>query len=73
MTKTTPKKRNVRRQSDCLYKLEALQTAEERREEKGKESRERYTQLNAEFQRISRSEKAFLNEQSKEIEENNKM
>ena len=44
-----------------------------RGEAKDKGERERYTELNAEFQRISRSEKAFLNEQSKEIEENNKM
>ena len=53
---------------------EALQTAEERRELKGKGERERYTQLNAEFQRIARSyKKAFLSEQCKEIEENNRM
>ena len=43
---------------------EALQIAEERREMKGKEERERYTQLNVEFQRIARRDKkAFLNEQ----------
>ena len=42
---------------------EALQISEERREVKGKEERERYTQLNAEFQRITRRDnKAFLNE-----------
>ena len=52
---------------------EALQTAVERREAKGKGGWERYTQLNAESQRISRSERAFLNEQGKKIEENNKM
>ena len=41
---------------------------------KGKEERERYTQLNAEFQRIARRDKkAFLSEQYKEIEENNRM
>ena len=41
---------------------------------KGKEERERYSQLNAEFQRIARQdEKAFLSEQCKEIEENNRM
>ena len=52
----------------------ALQIAEERREAKGKGERERYTQLNAEFQRIARRDKkAFLNEQCKEIEENNRM
>ena len=44
------------------------------REVKGNRERERYTQLNAEFQRIARrDEKAFLNEQCKEIEENNRM
>ena len=50
-----------------------LQTAEERREVKGKGERERYTQLNAEFPRIGRRDKkAFLNEQCKETEENNR-
>ena len=45
---------------------------EERRDAKGKGETERYTQLNAEFQRIARSDKkAFLNEQCKEIEESN--
>ena len=53
---------------------ETLQIAEEQREVKGKGERERYIQLNAEFQRIARRDKkAFLNEQCKEIEENNKM
>ena len=53
---------------------EALKIAEERREVKGKGERERYTQLNAEFQRIARSyKKAFLSEQCEEIEENNRM
>ena len=48
--------------------------AEKRRETKGKGERERYTQLNAELQRISRRDKkAFLSEKPKEIEENNKM
>ena len=52
--------------------LETLQIVEERREAKGKGERERYTQLNVEFQRTARREKAaFLNEQCKEIEENN--
>ncbi|KAF7247407.1 hypothetical protein EYD10_06583 [Varanus komodoensis] len=49
-------------------------TAEERREAKGKGERERYNQLNAEFQRIARRDKnAILNEQCKEIEENNRI
>ena len=53
---------------------DALQIAEERREVKGKGKRERYTQLNAEFQRrAKRDKKAFFNEQCKEIEENNRM
>jgi len=52
----------------------ALQIAEERRERKNKEERENYIQLNAEFQRIARRDKkTFLNEQCKEIEENNRM
>ena len=47
---------------------EALRTAEARREEKGKGEREKYTQLNTEFQRIARRDKkAFLNTQCKEI------
>ena len=53
---------------------EALQIAEKRREVKGNRERERYTLLNAELQRIARRDKkALLNEQCKEIEENNKM
>ena len=52
----------------------ALQIAEERVKVKDKGERERYTQLNAEFQRISRRDKKiFLNEQCKEIEENDRM
>ena len=53
---------------------EALQIAEKRGEEKGKGEKERYTHLKAEFQRIARRDKkAFLSDQCKEIEENNKM
>ena len=53
---------------------EALQIAEERGETKGKGERERYTHLNAEFQRITRiDKKGFLSDQCKEIEENNRM
>ena len=53
---------------------EGFKIAEKRREAKGKGKRERYTQLNAEFQRIiRRDKKAFLNKQCKEIEENNIM
>ena len=51
---------------------EALQIAEKRRETKGKGEKERYTHLNAEFQRIARRDKkAFLGAQCKEIEGNN--
>ena len=53
---------------------EALQIVEENRKINGKEEKEKYTQLNAEFQKIARRDnKAFLSEQYKEIEENNKM
>ena len=53
---------------------EALQIAEKRREAKGKGEKESYTHLNAEFQRIARRhKKAFLGDQGKEIEENNRM
>ena len=52
---------------------EALQIAEKRREAKGKGEKERYTYLNAEFQRIARRDKkALLNDQCKEIEEDNR-
>ena len=53
---------------------EALQIAEKRRETKGKGEKERYTHLNAKFQRIARrGKKAFLSDQCKEIVENNRM
>ena len=53
---------------------EALQIVEKRREVKGKGEKERYTHLNAEFQKIARRDKkAFLSEQWKEIKENNRM
>ena len=53
---------------------EALQIAEKRREAKGKGEKERYTHLNAEFQRIARrGKKAFLSDQCKKIEENSRM
>ena len=66
--KTIPKKKKGKWLSD-----KGLQIAE-KRQGKGKGEKERYTHLNAEFQRItSREKKAFLNDQCKEIEENNKM
>ena len=53
---------------------EALQIAEKRREAKGNREKEKYTHLNAEFQRIAqRDKKAFLSDQYKETEENNRM
>ena len=53
---------------------EALQIAEKRREPKSKGKKERYTHLNAEFQRIARRDnKAVLSDQCKEMEENNRM
>ena len=53
---------------------EVLQIPEKRREVKGKGEMERYTHLNAEFQRIARKDKkAFLSDRCKEIEENNRM
>ena len=53
---------------------EAFQIAEKRRDVESKGEKERYTHLNAEFQRIVRREKkAFLNEQCQEIEEDNRM
>ena len=69
--KTIPKKRNCK-EAKWLSE-EALQITE-KREVKGKGEKERYIHLNAEFQRRARKDmKAFLSDQSKEIEENNKM
>ena len=56
-----------------MFVEEALQIAEKRREAKDKGEKERYTHLNAEFQRVARRDKAFLSDQCKEIEENNRM
>ena len=70
MIKTVPKKK---RNAKWLFE-EALQIAEKRREVKDKGEKERYTHLNAEFQRIAgKDKKAFLSDQCKEIEENNRM
>ena len=70
-SRPSPRKRNAKRQMS----EEALQIAEKRREVKGKGEKERYTHLNAEFQRIARrNNKAFLSDQcKKEIKENNRM
>ena len=70
VTKTLPKEKKFRKAK--WFSEEALQIAEKRREAKGKGEMERYTHLNAEFQRTaSRDMKAFLSEHFKEIEENN--
>ena len=70
--KIIPKKKKCKK-AKCLSE-ETLQIAEKRREAKGKGEKERYTHLNAEFQRRARRDKkAFLSHQCKEIEENNKM
>ena len=63
-----PQEKNAKRLSE-----EALQIAEERRQAKDKGEKERYIDLNAEFQRIARRGKAILHDQCKEIEENNRM
>ena len=61
-SRPSPRKRNAKRQNGCI--------AEKRREAKSKKEKERYTHLNAEFQRIARGDKkAFLSDQCKEIEE----
>ena len=70
--KTIPKKKKC--QKAKWLSGEALQTAVKRREAKSKGEKERYTYFNAEFQRIARRDKkAFLSDQSKEIEENHRM
>ena len=67
MIKTTPKKKKCKKIK--WLSEEPLEIAEKRRETKGKGEKERYTQLNAEFQRITRRDKkAFLSDQCKEIE-----
>ena len=72
MTKTFLKKKKCKKAK--WLSEEALQIAEKRKEAKDKGDRERYTKLNAEFQRTARRDKkGFLNEQCKEIEENNRM
>ena len=70
--KTIPKKKKCKKAK--WLSEEDLQIAEKRREAKGKGEKERYTHLNAEFQRIAkRDKKAFLSDQCKEIEKNNRM
>jgi len=70
--KTIPKKKKCRKAK--WLSEEVLQIAEERKEVKGKGEKERYTHLNAEFQRTARRDKkAFLRDQCKEIEKNNRI
>ena len=72
MIKTIPKKRKYKKAK--WFSEEALQIAEKRRKVIGQGGKERYTHLNAEFQRIARRDKkAFLSDQCEEIEENNRM
>ena len=72
VVKTIPKKKKCKKAK--WLSEEALQIAVKKREAKGIGEKERYTHLNAEFQRIaSRDKKAFLSNQYKEIEESNKM
>ena len=71
-SRLSPRKRNAKK-AKWLSK-EALQIAARRREVKSKGEKERYTHLNAEFQRLSRRDKkAFLSDQCKEIDENNRI
>ena len=70
-SKTIPKKKKCKK---AKWLSEALKIAVKRRKAKNKGEKERYTRLNAEFQRIARrNKKAFLSDQCKEIEENNRM
>ena len=66
-SRPSPWKRNAKKQNGCLG------IAVKRRKVKSKGEKERYKHLNAEFQRIARDKKAFLSNQWKEIEENNRM
>ena len=67
-----PKKKKCKKAKQLSE--EALQTAEKRREAKGKGEEERYSHLNAEFQRTARTNrKAFLSDQCKKVQENNRM
>jgi len=71
-SKTIPKKKKYKKAK--WLSEEALQIAVKRREVKSKGEKEKYTHLNIEFQRIARKDKkAFLSDQCKEIEENNRM
>ena len=69
-SRPSPRKKNAKKQNGCL----GSKIAVKRREAKSKGEKERYSHSNAEFQRISKRDKeAFLSDQCKEIEENNRM
>ena len=70
-SRPSPRKRTVKKGK--WLSEEALQIAVKRREVKSKGEKERYTHLNAEFQRIARRDKKAFSDQCKEIEENNRM
>ena len=70
-SRPSPRKRNAKKQNGCLRRP---YISEKKRDAKGKGEKERYTHLNADSQRIARRDKkAFLTDQCKEIEENNRM
>ena len=70
-SRPSPRKRNAKKQKGCLRRPYKYM---KRREAKSKGEKEKYKHLNAEFQRIARRDKkAFLSDQCKEIEENNRM
>ena len=71
LIKTIPKEKKCKKAK--WLSEEALQIAKKRREAKGKGEKERYTDLNAQFQTIARRDKASFNEQCKEVKENNRM
>ena len=72
MIKTIPQKKKCKKAK--WLSEEVLQISQKRREARGKGEKKRYTHLNAEFQIIARKDKqAFLSDQCKEIEENNRM
>ena len=75
MIKTTSKKKKCKKAkwlSEEALQIGLLRLSEKMRDVKGKREKERYTHLNAQFQRIARRDKkAFLSDQCKEIEENN--
>ena len=69
--RSSPRKRKAKRQNGCLRRP---YISEKKRDAKGKGEKERYTHLNADSQRIARRvKKAFLTDQCRELEENNKM